>query len=312
MEVIKKERCDNMMSGYEKPEYCLRQIIRDYMFRKSKGLDMTEKQKETKIDNIKVAVGKYFSLEQMQETERLIRNFYEYVSEPEVDKCIKNGEVTEQYLLDLFTKKDVREQGKIRQKETDERSKILSMRDDRIITSEENGNKKIHYSVITYGVLHSCDDSIGRKITIQRIGRLLYMHSINIEDYISKYRVQIQDGDGTINIDVYSNIIQSQMEEEEYRTAILRGLLGSTNLEKLSVNGYIGDIEKREEQEGEAKTSEKADKRERTYRLNSNYVLRYSAEALTAVSIHEEEKRKSNLIYLSDNRKEKNNHGEAR
>ena len=273
------------------------QFVREYMLRKSKGIGMTKDQFEVKVNNLKVYGSRSLSSEQLKEAERLMKKFYTYVTDPDVEKKIEAGEVTEKYLIGLFCKVP-EEQEKIEGNQLDKKNgidEILGvLRNDNMISEDETGKKKIRYVSVPNAIENEFHDSNGNYISIQQIGRIIYSHSNNVENDISKYKVTIRDIRGRLTaIEVYSNLRLANMSDENYRRALLDGLLNKANLEKFNYRGYIGEIERKTNYDDEV--NHKVVNGELTHVIDENYVLKYKASDLTAVALHGElKKEKSN------------------
>lgn len=271
-------------------------IVKEYMFRKSKGIGMTKEQFEIKIDNMKVDASRYFSKNQLEETERLMRRFYTFVTNPDVERRIENGEVTEKYLIELFCKtqeisREGQEATSVAQLDKGNKDSINvgleALRNDDMILDDSNGSKKIKYKSIPNAIENEYHDSKGNYILIQEIGRIIYSHSINFENDISKYKVTIRDIRGKLSvIEVYSNLRLADMSDEDYRRAILDKLFDEVNLKNFNYRGYIGEVEKKTDDDDKANNQIINGGLIRI--INANYVIKYKSEDLTAVGLFEE------------------------
>ena len=98
------------------------------------------------------------------------------------------------------------------------------------------------------------------------------------------YKVQKEQENGEFSEDyVYSNILIANMDEPEYREAVLDELLSDNNIGLSNSGGYVGEIalEPREGKDDKLYTEKQKDGRY-TYRVSENYVLAYEEEAVTA------------------------------
>lgn len=278
------------MINLDTPKKYFMYIVRQYMIRIRKGIGMTEQQFETKINNMKVDASRTFSENEIKELEDILRNFYAYVTEDSIDKKIKDGEITEEFLEKLFYNENnehIEEKPKVQYKVT-----LEILKNDSIILKDSNGKNKIRFIDIPNSCIHKYSCRNGKCIEIQEIGRIIYMHSNNFENDISKYRIVIIDNNGQSKvIEVYSNLRITNMDNEEYRSIVLDYLLGDNNLELLSYDGYIGEIEPKTDYD--EKINHKIVNGELTHIITENYVLRYKSEDLTAVSLYEELRKNS-------------------
>ncbi len=64
------------MLGLDTPEKYLIYLIRQYVLRTIKGINMTQEQFENKITGMKADTSRYFSELQLEETENLIMKIY--------------------------------------------------------------------------------------------------------------------------------------------------------------------------------------------------------------------------------------------
>ena len=298
------------MLGLNTQKDCLKYVVKEYMLRKSKGLGFTEEEKEIKMENMRNMISNKFTPEQTENTLKMMKKFYEFVGKSDINREIESGKVSTDYLIELFERKFLKEgkEGQRSEEISDEQeqldgnkkstnSVIQGLKDDGIIARNERLQPKIEFSSKQDGVVHEFMGSEDRTISIQEIGRLNYTHSINMEDNITKYRITVRSASGQMTErDVYSNINQMKMSDGEYKRAVLEGLLSSHNLDDLSYDGYIGDIIKRAKAENEK--DDQVINGEFTHRISENYVLRYTAEDLTAVSMYEQ-KRKIGLMNSS-------------
>lgn len=296
------------MLGLNTKKDCLKYVVKEYMLRKSKGLGFTEEEKETKMENMRNMISNKFTPEQIEDTLDMMKKFYEFVGESDINREIEAGNVSTDYLIELFERRFLKEskEGQRSEEISDEQldgnkkstnSVIMGLKDDGIIARNERLQPKIEFSSKQDGVVHEFMGPEDKTISIQEIGRLNYTHSINMEDNITKYRITVRSASGQMTErDVYSNINQMKMSDGEYKRAVLEGLLSSHNLDDLSYDGYIGDIIKRAKAENEKE--DQVINGEFTHRISENYVLRYTAEDLTAVSMYEQ-KRKIGLMNSS-------------
>jgi len=140
------------------------------------------------------------------------------------------------------------------------------------------------------GLENQYEDIKGRRnIVIQEIGRLNMTHSINIEDYITKYRVQMKIGNYPYKtVEVYSDINIAKMSNPQYREAVLQELLGTNNILLSNANGYIGQIVQTPiEMKGACTKKEGMLVDRYYYKINEQYALMYDPRHLSGVIWHE-------------------------
>lgn len=159
--------------------------------------------------------------------------------------------------------------------------------------NEQSGEmgKRILYMPKT-GAEHRYVDDDGKRISIEEIGRL-YMGEWNgIRRDIPRYRVQREfDNNQYLTDYVYSNIRISDMDDEDYRRAVLQELLGDNNITLSNTGGYVGEIaDMPEEMKNEAVGTQLELDGEYFYKVNDKYALRYDGVDLSAVMLHKQYK----------------------
>ena len=128
------------------------------------------------------------------------------------------------------------------------------------------------------------EDRDGRIVTIMFLGTLKFKTWNGEQDSISKYKIQKANKNSEILLseDVYSNISIFNMDDVQYRDAVLEELLSDDNILLSNCNGYIGEIEldpKEKEPEGQQLETSTRFK----YRIDNKYIISYNSTPLTAV-----------------------------
>lgn len=162
-------------------------------------------------------------------------------------------------------------------------------------TSQREMGKKLEYVPNSYK--RCCyKDKKGNKVTIEPIGKLYIKYWNGLETHVFKYRIQKQlQGNKYLIDEVYSNISIFDMDDPEYREAVLQELLSDNNISLSNSGGYIGEISETPEQlkgnnaNGE---DEKMVVGSYFYKINDRYSLKYDPEDLSSVMIYEKERAK--------------------
>ncbi len=145
-----------------------------------------------------------------------------------------------------------------------------------------------------------------KTVSITLIGTLHYKTSFGVEKYINKYRISKQTSKSVyLTDDVFSNISIPDMENPDYKEAVLMELLGENNISLSHTGGYIGSVHKAQ---SSLKTGEQSLKKGiYEYRINDKYCLEYDAEDVTAVMTYQNqlEKEKKNSDKKISNEKER-------
>lgn len=128
------------------------------------------------------------------------------------------------------------------------------------------------------------EDRDGRIVTIMYLGTLKFKTWNGEQDSISKYKIQKANKRNEILLsqDVYSNISMFNMDDVQYRDAVLEELLSDDNILLSNCNGYIGEIEldpkEKEPEKQQLETSTRF-----KYRIDNKYIISYNSTPLTAV-----------------------------
>lgn len=127
-----------------------------------------------------------------------------------------------------------------------------------------------------------------RIVIISPVGTLDYQTGIKVVyDYLNLFRVNQETGNPEQKWKedyIYSKLNLYDMDrDEEFKNAVLEGLLDIENIDRANCGGYVGKVclHKRADDK-DAIHSEKMDGGEYTYRLTDNYVLVYDEVEVTA------------------------------
>lgn len=222
-----------------------------------------------------------------QEYRELIDIFdkvYELFRNEELRKVITENEITVEQLVSKFGEKILGDNKRSYNMSEMFNEGLISKKGD----SEDSRN--IVYKPIT-GKEHSFQSLEGKQVVIQKIGRLYYEEWNKIRSEVSKYRIRRQISENDYRLDeVFSNIDISEMQEFEYRYAVLEELLNQNNIQLSNAGGYIGRISKvPNNSKGFEVGSEKMNAGTYLYRINEKYMLDYDNTDLSAVMLYEEE-----------------------
>lgn len=149
--------------------------------------------------------------------------------------------------------------------------------------------KKVKY-VAKKGEEYVYTDLEGGKVSIQEIGRLYYEAWNGLKSAISKYRVIKQVSEGALQTDeIFSNIRIFEMQNPEYREAVLQELLSENNIKLSKTGGYVGEIVDTPTNDPSFKIGcEKTISTDYFYRVNQNYTLTYQSEEIAATMLQAE------------------------
>lgn len=141
------------------------------------------------------------------------------------------------------------------------------------------------YSELKNRELHTYVDQKNNEIDIQEVGRLTYKEWNGTIAQINKYRILLKiSKDEKIERDVFTNINFFQMDDPEYRFAVLSELLSHNNIELSNAGGYIGEIRNVPDNSEKFEIeSEREYSRNYEYRVNEKYMLVYDSAELDAV-----------------------------
>lgn len=212
---------------------------------------------------------------------KIVDSFFEYIKDPKVLNRIASKELSRRDLEEMVLK-DVLNMDK----------RKYDMRDlyrrDLISVSREDPSKR-NVNILTRPP-HKCPkheytNSEGKMVLINDLGSVQYEEWGGVKASLPVYLIRKEQDDGSFSSKIVTSlIIISDMDDPEYRSAVLEELLSDENINKSNVGSYIGRIEKRRKQDPkDLPHTERQDLDEYTYRIDDNYVLKYDATELTAV-----------------------------
>lgn len=218
--------------------------------------------------------------EDSQQLIELLERAYKVFSDAEIADIILNDKITDRRFILKYGERILGDNKRKYDMSDKFEPSLIYLQDN------EKQKRKIEYQLAKEEKYAYLDED-GKKIMIQKIGKLLFRHWNGIEDQITKYRITRQIGEGiTKTYEVFSNINMALMHDYEYREVVLEELLSKKNIELSKAGGYIGEIEtiakeNRELREGNEKTV----RGDYYYRTNTNYMLVYYSEAVTAAML---------------------------
>ena len=165
--------------------------------------------------------------------------------------------------------------------------------------SETRGTTKIISKALEYKPMslkvYNYPNKKGQSVTIKEIGKIIYDAGTFVkEPYVTEYEIITRDRNGnTTKRRIYSNIKSEILLNEEYKRAVLDGLLSEENIAKSKTCSYVGEIVLTPED----MKQDKGKKEKGTYlypfghycsKINNNYSIEYKAAALSAVKMYEQ------------------------
>lgn len=93
----------------------------------------------------------------------------------------------------------------------------------------------------------------GRDYTIKKTGELVYMPTPNLQECLSKYEITISKAGMSRTIERYGEICFHKMDDANYKEAVLSKLLEVSNLKDVGLQGYIGSLERVQDEKGRQK-----------------------------------------------------------
>lgn len=211
--------------------------------------------------------------------EKIMDSIYQLLQKKEVVKQIKEGKIGKELFVKIYDEEILGD---------NKRSYYMrDLEDKKLLANSRNNSydKMINYKDFKQRNEREYQDKDGKLVRILPLGELDFTKDNFLSDYVYKYRVQreIEQGRFVENI-VYTDISIIDMDNEEYRAAVLDELLSQNNIALSDCEGYIGAIERspqRAQNDELGKESQDADGYE--FRVSKNYVLRYRRDALSAV-----------------------------
>lgn len=221
----------------------------------------------------------------------IANRFYEFVSNPKMrDEIIKND-----VKMSDFTRL-YREEILGDNKRQYDMSKMF--KEDYIAKAQDKKTGELRRKVLYMAKTctpHKYADKRGNEITIEEIGKL-YMEEWNgIKSDITRYRIQKLISENQYMIyEVFSNIRICDMENPEYREAVLQELLSDNNMTLANAGGYIGEIVKTPKELEGVKIGEETTTKVNSYyyKIGNEYSLEYNPTDLSAVMLHDREQKR--------------------
>lgn len=207
----------------------------------------------------------------------IIERFHNLLTRPDIAKELKETGIRDED----FVRKYKEEIFEVPTREYD----MSYLKRDSIISEYANEHKKEYITPNAKPQEIEYTDSKGKTIKIANIGELHYVEWTGIKDEMSMYRVKKEKDNGEFSEHyVYSNIIVANMDEPEYRKAVLDELLSDKNINLSNAGGYIGEISYTPHKAGETVQLYTEDKKPDiySYRISPQYALTYTSERVTA------------------------------
>lgn len=156
-------------------------------------------------------------------------------------------------------------------------------RDD-LISRYKNDKRKEYITPHSKPLELKYKDRRNKTVKLSNVAELQYTGWNGAKANLSMYKVQREQESGEFTENyVYSNIMIANMDEPEYRNAVLDELLSENNISLSNVGGYVGEIAYEPKSGEDDKLFTENQKGGRyTYRVSKNYVLAYEDEEVTA------------------------------
>lgn len=217
---------------------------------------------------------------------------YEIICKPEVLEKIKSSQITREDFIAMY----MHEICGLQKRKYDMKDLY---RDDMISRAcKTSDKKKVGFFSKPSKVAHQYYDKFGRLVIFSSIGSLAYEEWNGVNASLNAYKVKRENEDGTFSeYTVLSNIIIPEMENEDYKDAVLNELLSEENITLSNCAGYIGKIEKRKYQNDSIDTvgSQITSPSGYQYRINEKYVLSYNPTEVSASIDFENSRREYTL-----------------
>lgn len=206
----------------------------------------------------------------------IIHSFHELVTRPEIGAEIRETGIKEEDFM-----------RKYKEEIFGEPKRKYDMKDlyrDSLISTYNNDKRKEYITPHSKPIELEYKDRRGRTVKLSNVAELQYSEWNGTKTNLSMYKVQKEQENGEFSEDyVYSNILIANMDEPEYREAVLDELLSDNNIGLSNSGGYVGEIAlEPREGKGDKLYTEKQKAGRYTYRVSENYVLAYEEEAVTA------------------------------
>lgn len=220
--------------------------------------------------------------EECRELLEILEKTYRMLSDPEVADIIIKNNVTHKQFISKYGEKILGD-NKRKYDMSDRFNPSLIAYQDREIDA-----RKVKY-IPEEGIEHIYLDEEGKEVSIQEIGKLYFEEWNGVKSSVSKYRVIKQLAEGAHQTsEVFSNIKIIEMEDPEYREAVLGELLSKNNIELSKTGGYVGEITDVPTSERLKVGGEKIIAGDYFYRVNPQYMITYHSEEIAAAMLLEQ------------------------
>lgn len=223
---------------------------------------------------------KHFSNKEMVEKLiRIVKLFAEFMRRPDILENIRSCKLSKNELLNRFQENELG---------IDKRKYDMSDLYNFNLVAKLNKTsreKAVSLKVNSRPIIHQYYDLNNKAVSITDIGELLYQEWNGVNSSITAYRILQEGKDGNlIEHIVFSHIIIYEMENQEYKDAVLNELLSENNITKSRLAGYIGEIVKVDTQAKMSKIgTENHDCDKYQYKISKNYMLQYDAMDASAI-----------------------------
>lgn len=209
----------------------------------------------------------------------MVDSFFDYVENEEVLADIKSGRLGKSDLQDRFLE-DIMNIPK----------RKYDMRDlyrEELISSNRNNPdlKNVRVLLRNDGIEHIFMGDNGRRVLLTDVGTIAYEEWGGMKADLSLYQLQKERPNGVFTHDIIcTRVIIPEMENPDYRNAVLKELFSDKNIKYSNASSYIGQISRIPKHDrSDLPRTERQDTFRYTYRVDDNYVLEYDATELTAV-----------------------------
>lgn len=214
-----------------------------------------------------------------EKAREVLDRFYKIICKPDVFEKLKYSQITKKDFLDLY----MEEISGFPKRKYEMRDLY---REDMISrTSKTSQDKKVKFTLKQSKFEHQYYDKLGRLVILSIIGNLAYEEWNGLNSSLTAYKVKRENDDGSFSeYTVFSNIIIPEMENEDYKDAVLNELLSEKNITLSNCAGYIGEIEQPKCQ-GDSRDnvgSQNSKAGIYQYRINQKYILTYNSTDVSA------------------------------
>ena len=209
----------------------------------------------------------------------IVDKFFSYITNKKVVDGIQNGKISKKDLENNFL-------SEITYKAKRKYNMQDLYRTDLIASIYRNGSEKnVIMSFKDNGQEHVYKDNYGTSYRLTDIGSIAYEEWSGIKSDLSIYQLIKENTNGTTSKDLICTKVNiPEMDNPNYKKAVLEELFSHENIHKSNVGIYIGQIVKRKPTDNnDLVNTEKQTTNEYTYRVSSEYVLEYDSTELSAV-----------------------------